>query len=76
MRLAKVLVMLVVALQLSGCLFTKLVSTPMRVVGAGVEVVGAVVSIVPIVGNTGDEALEKVNGVIDTTADTVDEFPL
>jgi hypothetical protein len=45
----------------SGCFFTKIVTVPMRIVGA-------VVSIVPIVGNTGDAA-------IDGAADIVDELP-
>lgn len=50
------------ALFMSGCLFTKIVTVPMRVVGA-------VVSIVPGVGNTADS-------VIDEAADIVDEVPL
>ena len=45
-----------------GCYATKLVSVPMRVVGA-------VVSIVPVVGNTAHDA-------IDQAAETVDELPL
>lgn len=61
---------------LSGCFLTKLVSTPMRVVGAGIAGVGAVVSIVPVVGNTADAAIEKADAFIDTTADTLDEVPL
>lgn len=47
---------------LGGCFLTKLVTVPMRVVGA-------VVSIVPVAGNTG-------NTVIQTAADTVDEIPI
>jgi hypothetical protein len=61
---------------LSGCFLTKLVSTPMRVVGAGVAGVGAVVSIVPVVGNTADAFIEKGDAFIDTAADTLDEVPL
>lgn len=61
---------------LSGCFLTKLVTAPMRIVGATVSMVGAVASIVPVVGNTADSALEKVDTVIDTTADTADELPL
>lgn len=61
---------------LSGCLLTKLVTVPMRVVGSTASLVGAVVSIVPVVGNTADSTIEKVDTVIDTTADTVDELPL
>lgn len=50
------------AASLSGCFLTKIVTVPMRVVGA-------VVSIVPVAGNTG-------NTVIQTAADTVDKIPL
>lgn len=61
---------------LSGCFLTKLVTVPMRVVGSTVATVGAVVSIVPVVGNTADSTLEKADAAIDTAADTVDEVPL
>lgn len=61
---------------LSGCLLTKLVTMPMRVVGATASAVGAVVSIVPVVGNTADANIEKVDTLIDTAADSVDELPL
>lgn len=50
------------AASLSGCFLTKIVTVPMRLVGA-------VVSIVPVAGNTG-------NTVIQTAADTVDKIPL
>lgn len=46
----------------SGCVLTKAVTVPMRVGGA-------VISSVPVVGNTADRA-------IDTVADTVDKVPL
>ena len=46
----------------SGCLLTKIVTVPMRLVGA-------VVSIVPVAGNTAHEA-------IDEAAEMVDEVPL
>ena len=46
----------------SGCLLTKIVTVPMRLVGA-------VVSIVPVAGNTAHEA-------IDEAAEIVDEIPL
>lgn len=61
---------------LSGCFLTKLVTTPMRVVGAGVALVGSVVSVVPIAGNKADALLEKADLSIDTLADTVDEVPI
>lgn len=47
---------------LSGCLFTKVVTVPMRVGGA-------VISVVPVVGNTVHEA-------IDEAAEAVDDVPL
>jgi hypothetical protein len=47
---------------LSGCFLTKVVTVPMRVVGA-------VASIVPVVGNSVDESIEAV-------ADAVDDIPL
>ena len=46
----------------SGCLLTKLVSVPMR---AG----GAIISIIPVAGNTAHDA-------IDEAADIVDKIPL
>ena len=46
----------------SGCLLTKIVTVPMRLVGA-------VLSIVPVAGNTAHEA-------IDEAAEMVDEIPL
>ena len=45
-----------------GCALTKVATVPMRVVGA-------VASIVPAVGNTADDADDKV-------ADKMDEFPI
>jgi hypothetical protein len=49
-------------MQLSGCFATKIVTVPMRVGGA-------IVSVVPVVGNVADDA-------IDVAADTVDLIPL
>ena len=73
MRLA---VVGLLAATLSGCFLTKLVATPMRLGGAAGSVVGAVLSIIPVAGNAADEALEKVDGAIDTTADSIDKIPL
>jgi len=47
---------------LSGCVLTKIVTVPMRVVGA-------VASVVPVVGDAVDESIEHI-------ADAVDEIPL
>ena len=73
MRLA---VIGLLAAVLSGCFLTKLATTPMRLVGADGSVVGAVLSIIPVAGNAADEALEKVDGAIDGTADSIDKIPL
>jgi hypothetical protein len=62
MNLMKALTVLLLAATLSGCVLTKLVTVPMRVVGA-------VVSIVPLAGNT-------MHDGIDAAADVVDEIPI
>jgi hypothetical protein len=61
---------------LSGCFLTKIVTTPMRLVGAAGSVVGAAVSILPVTGNVADESLEKVDAAIDKTADSIDDIPI
>lgn len=58
----KILLLLGVALACQGCVLTKVVSVPMRLGGA-------VVSVVPGVGNT-------VHDVIDQSADAVDDVPI
>jgi hypothetical protein len=50
------------AVSLSGCFLTKIVTVPMRIVGA-------VVSVVPVIG-------DAVDGSIDSVADAVDVIPL
>ena len=62
MKIVKLLLILIMLTMLSGCVLTKLVSFPMRV-GA------AVVSIVPVVGNTAHDAIDKA-------AEAVDEVPI
>lgn len=62
MKPHKILIVLLLAHLLSGCVLTKLVTVPMRAVGA-------VVSIVPVVGNTAHDG-------IDAAADVVDEVPI
>ncbi len=47
---------------LSGCVFTKVVTVPLRVTGA-------VVSVIPFVG-------DGVNNVLDTSADVIDAIPI
>ena len=61
-RKIKVIVLGLLAIQLSGCFLTKVVTVPMRVTGS-------IVSIVPVIGNV-------VDGVLDTAADTIDIIPL
>jgi hypothetical protein len=60
--LIKLAAVLLLATTLSGCFLTKIVTVPMRIVGA-------IVSIVPVAGNT-------ANKVIQTAADTVDDVPI
>ncbi|MCJ7616033.1 MAG: hypothetical protein MUO43_05800 [Desulfobacterales bacterium] len=62
MKVVKLLVILIMLTMLSGCVLTKLVSFPMRLVGA-------VVSIVPVAGNTAHDAIDKA-------AEIVDEVPI
>ncbi len=47
---------------LSGCVLTKVVTVPMRITGA-------VISVIPVVG-------ESVDAVIDQTADVIDLIPI
>jgi hypothetical protein len=56
------LIIMGMLLLLQGCVLTKVVTVPMRVTGA-------VVSIVPGVGNT-------IHDGIDTAADVVDDMPI
>ena len=51
-----------VVLFLSGCVFTKVVTVPMRVTGA-------VVSVIPVVG-------DGVDSVLSTSADVIDSIPI
>ena len=57
----KLVIIVIVALYISGCVFTKLVTVPLRVSGA-------LISVVPIVGNQIDE-------VIGQSADLIDDLP-
>ena len=62
MKLIRLFVLLMVVFLLSGCVLTKLVTVPMRAVGAAV-------SIVPVLGNPAHDS-------IDTTAAAVDKVPI
>ncbi len=59
---ARLLALLVLVTGATGCFATKLVSVPMRVTGA-------VISVIPVVGNS-------VHDRIDDAADAVDEVPI
>ena len=57
----KLFIIVIVALFISGCVLTKVVTVPLRVAGA-------IGSGIPIIGNQIDE-------VIDKSADAIDELP-
>ena len=61
-KLRKILIFIFIVILFSGCVLTKLVTVPMRVGGA-------VVSIIPAVGETAHE-------VIDKAAEKLDDLPL
>ena len=62
MKINKLIYITAWTLLLQGCVLTKVVSVPMRLGGA-------VISVIPVVGNTIDDS-------IDTAADVVDEVPI
>ena len=57
----KLFVIVIVVLFTSGCVFTKVVTVPMRVSGA-------IISAIPIVGN-------QIDDVIGDQADVIDQLP-
>lgn len=61
-RWARIIALCILTSLLSGCFLTKIVSVPMRAVGA-------VVSIIPVAGNQAHDA-------IDAAADAVDDVPI
>jgi hypothetical protein len=58
MKYFKLLLIVCLLFLLSGCFLTKIVSVPMRLGGA-------VTSIVPVVGNTAHDAIDKAAKVVD-----------
>lgn len=74
--MSRAVVVVLLSVFLSGCFLTKIATVPMRLVGAGGSVIGAGVSIIPVVGNAADEAIEKVDQAIDETADNIDKVPI
>jgi len=57
----KLVIIVIVALYISGCVFTKVVTVPLRVSGS-------LISAIPIVGN-------QIDDVIGQSADLIDELP-
>jgi hypothetical protein len=62
MKIFNFLLLLALSFFLCGCFFTKIVSVPMRMGGA-------VISIIPVVGNTAHDT-------IDEAAEVVDDVPI
>lgn len=62
MMFYKGLIAVLLCVSLTGCVLTKVVTVPMRVVGA-------VASAVPVIGDAVDESIDDI-------ADAVDEIPL
>jgi len=60
--LKKLLVLALISLYLSGCVLTKVVTVPMRVTGA-------VISVIPVVGDPIDE-------ILGYSADVIDRIPI
>jgi len=58
----KLLVLALISLYLSGCVLTKVVTVPMRVTGA-------VISVIPVVGDPIDE-------ILGYSADVIDRIPI
>jgi len=58
----KLLMFVLISLYLSGCVLTKVVTVPMRVMGS-------VISVIPVVGDGIDE-------VLDQSADIIDAIPI
>ena len=61
---------------LSGCVLTKLVTTPMRLVGSAGTVVGSALSIIPVTGNAINDVFRDLNTRIDEVADRIDDIPI
>ena len=76
MTFARSLALALLACGLSGCVLTKLMTTPMRLGGATLVLGGAMVSIAPVVGNPANDALREADDTINKAADEVDEVPI
>ena len=58
----KLLVLALISLYLSGCVLTKVVTVPMRVTGA-------VISVIPVVG-------DPIDDILGYSADVIDNIPI
>ena len=58
----KLLVLALISLYLSGCVLTKIVTVPMRVTGA-------VISVIPVVG-------DPIDDILGYSADVIDNIPI
>ncbi len=61
-RTAMILVMALALCLSTGCVLTKIVTVPLRVVGAAV-------SVIPVAGNTAHDAIDEL-------AEQIDDFPI
>jgi len=76
MTFPRLLVLALLACCTSGCVLTKLLTTPMRLGGATLCLGGAVVNIAPVVGNPANDALREADDAVNTAADKVDDLPI
>ena len=74
--LVRISILAVLLGTLSGCFLTKLVTTPVRLVGSAGTVVGSALSILPVVGNPINDTFREANGAIDKVMDGVDDIPI
>ncbi len=74
--LVRISILAVLVGTLSGCFLTKLVTTPVRLVGSAGTVVGSALSILPVVGNPINDTFREANGAIDKVMDGVDDIPI
>ena len=58
----KLLVLALISLYLSGCVLTKVVTVPMRVTGA-------VISVIPLIG-------DPIDDILGYSADVIDRIPI
>lgn len=74
--ITKMTVVALLVTMLSGCVLTKLVTTPMRLVGSAGTVVGSALSVIPVTGNSINDVFRDLNTRIDEVADNIDDIPI